>query len=145
MPWPRQRHLALSLVGLAAPDGVSPLGWLLTEYLESVELPRRATGHRAAFASCVRRLTQLLVHVDPGGPEPEETRAAGEPGAAPECQAAALGLLWGASYGTEAPEPGHAQVMLMLVVMPQQWPCLSSVPSALLWQVSVRGLLMEPH
>uniref|UniRef100_H0Z2R1 Cullin 9 n=1 Tax=Taeniopygia guttata TaxID=59729 RepID=H0Z2R1_TAEGU len=60
------------------PDGVSPLGWLLTEYLESVELPRRATGHRAAFASCVRRLTQLLVHVDPGGPEPEETRAAGQ-------------------------------------------------------------------
>ncbi|XP_077638048.1 cullin-9 [Lonchura striata] len=59
------------------PDGVSPLGWLLTEYLESVELPRCATGHRAAFASCVRRLTQLLVHVDPGGPEPEETRAAG--------------------------------------------------------------------
>ncbi|OWK54196.1 Cullin-9 [Lonchura striata] len=59
------------------PDGVSPLGWLLTEYLESVELSRRATGHRAAFASCVRRLTQLLVHVDPGGPEPEETRAAG--------------------------------------------------------------------
>uniref|UniRef100_H0Z2S2 Cullin 9 n=1 Tax=Taeniopygia guttata TaxID=59729 RepID=H0Z2S2_TAEGU len=62
------------------PDGVSPLGWLLTEYLESVELPCRATGHKAAFASCVRRLTQLLVHVDPGGPEPEETRATGEPG-----------------------------------------------------------------
>ncbi|XP_053795809.1 cullin-9-like isoform X1 [Vidua chalybeata] len=58
-------------------DGVSPLAWLLSEYLESVELPRRATGRRAAFASCVRRLTQLLVHVDPGGPEPEETRAAG--------------------------------------------------------------------
>ncbi|NXK98854.1 CUL9 protein, partial [Formicarius rufipectus] len=59
------------------PDGVSPLAWLLSEYLESVELPRRATGRRAAFGSCVRRLTQLLVHVDPGGPEPEETRAAG--------------------------------------------------------------------
>ncbi|XP_053828839.1 cullin-9-like [Vidua macroura] len=58
-------------------DGVSPLAWLLSEYLESVELPRRATGRRAAFASCVRRLSQLLVHVDPGGPEPEETRAAG--------------------------------------------------------------------
>ncbi|NXT72959.1 CUL9 protein, partial [Chaetops frenatus] len=63
-------------------DGVSPLAWLLSEYLESVELPRRATGRRAAFGSCVRRLTQLLVHVDPGGPEPEESRAAGEPGAA---------------------------------------------------------------
>ncbi|NXB30843.1 CUL9 protein, partial [Eulacestoma nigropectus] len=58
------------------PDGVSPLAWLLSEYLESVELPRRATGRRAAFGSCVRRLTQLLVHVDPGGPEPEESRAA---------------------------------------------------------------------
>ncbi|NXH89959.1 CUL9 protein, partial [Edolisoma coerulescens] len=64
------------------PDGVSPLAWLLSEYLESVELPRRATGRRATFGSCVRRLTQLLVHVDPGGPEPEESRAAGEPGAA---------------------------------------------------------------
>ncbi|NWW14964.1 CUL9 protein, partial [Falcunculus frontatus] len=64
------------------PDGASPLAWLLSEYLESVELPRRATGHRATFGSCVRRLTQLLVHVDPGGPEPEESRAAGEPGAA---------------------------------------------------------------
>ncbi|KAM3674730.1 cullin-9 [Ammospiza maritima maritima] len=59
------------------PNGVSALAWLLTEYLESVELPRRAPGRRAAFGSCVRRLTQLLVHVDPGGPEPEETRAAG--------------------------------------------------------------------
>ncbi|NWS88927.1 CUL9 protein, partial [Toxostoma redivivum] len=58
-------------------DGVSPLAWLLSEYLESVELPRCATGRRATFASCVRCLTQLLVHVDPGGPEPEETRAAG--------------------------------------------------------------------
>ncbi|NXQ44873.1 CUL9 protein, partial [Catharus fuscescens] len=46
-------------------DGVSPLAWLLSEYLESVELPHRATGRRATFGSCVRRLTQLLVHVDP--------------------------------------------------------------------------------
>ncbi|XP_039572795.1 cullin-9-like [Passer montanus] len=59
------------------PDGVSPLAWLLGEYLESVELPRRASGRGAAFGSCVRRLTQLLVHVEPGGPEPEESRAAG--------------------------------------------------------------------
>ncbi|XP_062346714.1 cullin-9-like [Cinclus cinclus] len=58
-------------------DGVSPLAWLLSEYLESAELPRRAAGRRAAFGSCVRRLTQLLVHVDPGGREAEETRAAG--------------------------------------------------------------------
>ncbi|XP_030921229.1 cullin-9, partial [Geospiza fortis] len=59
------------------PDGVSALAWLLSEYLESVELPRHGPGRRAALGSCVRRLTQLLVHVDPGGPEPEETRAAG--------------------------------------------------------------------
>ncbi|NXU06970.1 CUL9 protein, partial [Buphagus erythrorhynchus] len=59
-------------------DGVSPLAWLLSEYLESMELPRCATGRRATFGSCVRCLTQLLVHVDPGGPEPEETRVDGE-------------------------------------------------------------------
>ncbi|RMC07795.1 hypothetical protein DUI87_15264 [Hirundo rustica rustica] len=58
------------------PAGVSPLAWLLSEYLQSVELPSRATGRGAAFGSCVRRLTQLLVHVDPGGPEAEESRAA---------------------------------------------------------------------
>ncbi|NXH65478.1 CUL9 protein, partial [Rhabdornis inornatus] len=58
-------------------DGVSPLAWLLSKYLESVELPRCATGRTATFGSCVRRLTQLLVHVDPGDPKPEETRAAG--------------------------------------------------------------------
>uniref|UniRef100_A0A8C5JE01 CUL9 protein n=1 Tax=Junco hyemalis TaxID=40217 RepID=A0A8C5JE01_JUNHY len=59
---------------ITSPDGVSALAWLLSEYLESAELPRRAPGRRAAFGSCVRRLTQLLVHVDPGGPEPEESR-----------------------------------------------------------------------
>ncbi|XP_074434844.1 cullin-9-like isoform X2 [Larus michahellis] len=55
------------------PHGSSPLAWLLSEYLESVEPPSRG----AAFGSRVRRLTQLLVHVDPGSPEPEEARAAG--------------------------------------------------------------------
>ncbi|NWH29045.1 CUL9 protein, partial [Grus americana] len=47
------------------PHGVSPLAWLLSEYLESMELPRRATSRSAVFGSRVRRLTQLLVHVDP--------------------------------------------------------------------------------
>uniref|UniRef100_A0A8B9EWP4 Cullin-9 n=1 Tax=Amazona collaria TaxID=241587 RepID=A0A8B9EWP4_9PSIT len=47
------------------PDGVSPLAWLLSEYLESVEPLRRATRPTAVFGSRVRRLTQLLVHVDP--------------------------------------------------------------------------------
>ncbi|NXS77176.1 CUL9 protein, partial [Pandion haliaetus] len=59
------------------PHGVSPLAWLLSEYLESVEPPHRATSRGAVFGSRVRCLTQLLVHVDPGGPEPEEARAAG--------------------------------------------------------------------
>ncbi|XP_065489010.1 cullin-9-like isoform X8 [Caloenas nicobarica] len=59
------------------PDGISALAWLLREYLESVELPRRATSRSAVFGSRVRRLTQLLVHVDPSSTEPEEARAAG--------------------------------------------------------------------
>ncbi|XP_052661399.1 LOW QUALITY PROTEIN: cullin-9-like [Harpia harpyja] len=59
------------------PRGVSPLAWLLSEYLESVEPPGCGASRGAVFGSRVRRLTQLLVHVDPGGPEPEEARAAG--------------------------------------------------------------------
>ncbi|XP_066033732.1 cullin-9 isoform X2 [Chamaea fasciata] len=64
---------------ITSPDaaGVSALGWLLGEYLESAELPRRAGARGAAFGSCVRRLTRLLVHVEPGGAEPERPRAAG--------------------------------------------------------------------
>ncbi|KAM6298282.1 cullin-9-like [Aegotheles albertisi] len=64
---------------ITSPDplGVSALAWLLSEYLESTEPPCGATSRGAAFGSHVRRLTQLLVHVDPGGPEPEEARAAG--------------------------------------------------------------------
>ncbi|XP_075269377.1 cullin-9-like isoform X2 [Opisthocomus hoazin] len=59
------------------PRGVSPLAWLLGEYLESVEVPCRDAGRGAVFGSRVRRLTQLLVHVDPGGPEAAEARADG--------------------------------------------------------------------
>ncbi|XP_065691497.1 cullin-9-like isoform X10 [Patagioenas fasciata] len=59
------------------PEGISALAWLLREYLESVELPHRATSHSTVFGSRVRRLTQLLVHVDPSSTEPEEARAAG--------------------------------------------------------------------
>ncbi|XP_040467778.1 cullin-9-like isoform X3 [Falco naumanni] len=59
------------------PQGASPLAWLLSKYLESVEPPHHATSCGAVFGSRVRRLTQLLVHVDLGGPEPEEARAAG--------------------------------------------------------------------
>ncbi|XP_048791423.1 cullin-9-like isoform X2 [Lagopus muta] len=53
------------------PSGISPLAWLLGEYLGSAE--QSCSG---AFGSCVRRLTQLLVHVDPGA-EPAEAGAAG--------------------------------------------------------------------
>ncbi|KAM9016211.1 cullin-9-like [Ara ararauna] len=60
------------------PEGGSPLAWLLSEYLESVEPPHRASSSAAVFGSRVRRLTQLLVHVDPGGREPEETRGGKE-------------------------------------------------------------------
>ncbi|XP_064020759.1 cullin-9 isoform X2 [Pogoniulus pusillus] len=59
------------------PSGSSPLAWLLTEYLESVEWPGPASSRGAAFGCRVRRLTQLLVHVDPDGPDPGEARAAG--------------------------------------------------------------------
>uniref|UniRef100_G3UU26 Uncharacterized protein n=1 Tax=Meleagris gallopavo TaxID=9103 RepID=G3UU26_MELGA len=61
---------------ITGPDasGISPLAWLLGEYVGSAEQSRGD-----AFGSCVRRLTQLLVHVGPGGAEPEEAAAAGEP------------------------------------------------------------------
>ncbi|NXH23424.1 CUL9 protein, partial [Bucco capensis] len=57
------------------PHGISPLAWLLSKYLESVEPPHRPTSRGAVFGSRVRRLTQLLAHVDPGGPELAELRA----------------------------------------------------------------------
>ncbi|KAI6071544.1 Cullin-9 isoform X3 [Aix galericulata] len=59
------------------PGGVSPLAWLLGEYLGSGEPAQRPPARGDAFGSRVRLLTQLLVHVDPGGAEPEEARAAG--------------------------------------------------------------------
>ncbi|XP_061845052.1 cullin-9-like isoform X2 [Colius striatus] len=77
---------------ITSPDthGVSPLAWLLSEYLESEEPPPSPTSHGAIFSSRVRRLTQLLVHVDPGVPGPEEARAAGgKEGKSPEVPAKA--------------------------------------------------------
>ncbi|CAL8258706.1 unnamed protein product [Lota lota] len=51
---------------IALPDesSVSPLSWLLSEYLENARLARRRQGRAAIFNSRVRRLTHLLVHVD---------------------------------------------------------------------------------
>ncbi|NXF93234.1 CUL9 protein, partial [Eubucco bourcierii] len=88
------------------PSGSSPLAWLLSEYLESVEWPHPAASRGAAFRCRVRRLTQLLVHVDPDGPDPGEARAAGlslvrwegrkgQGGACQDCKG--RGSLWGIS------------------------------------------------
>ncbi|KAM9075976.1 cullin-7 isoform 2-T2 [Megaptera novaeangliae] len=46
-------------------DGVSPLGWLLDQYLECREAAHNPQSRAAAFSSRVRRLTHLLVHVEP--------------------------------------------------------------------------------
>ncbi|KAM9316903.1 cullin-9 [Gastrophryne carolinensis] len=42
----------------------SPLGWLLTRYLQNSEISRRPQSRPSVFNSRVRRLTHLLVHVD---------------------------------------------------------------------------------
>ncbi|XP_051008836.1 LOW QUALITY PROTEIN: cullin-9 [Acomys russatus] len=52
--------------------GVSSLGWLLDQYLEQRESTRSSQSPMASFASQVRRLCHLLVHVEPRpGPSPE--------------------------------------------------------------------------
>uniref|UniRef100_A0A5F8GK56 Cullin 9 n=1 Tax=Monodelphis domestica TaxID=13616 RepID=A0A5F8GK56_MONDO len=59
---------------ITAPDGsgVSPLAWLLGQYLEHREKARCPQGRADSFASRVRRLSHLLVHVEPPpGPPPE--------------------------------------------------------------------------
>ncbi|XP_007934416.1 cullin-7 [Orycteropus afer afer] len=52
---------------ITSPDenGVSPLGWLLDQYLECREAAHNPQSRAAAFSSRVRRLTHLLVHVEP--------------------------------------------------------------------------------
>lgn len=53
-------------------EGVSSLGWLLGQYLEQRESSRNPLSRAASFASRVRRLCHLLVHVEPPpGPSPE--------------------------------------------------------------------------
>ena len=46
-------------------EGVSPLGWLLDQYLECREAAHNPQSHAAAFSSWVCRITHLLVHVEP--------------------------------------------------------------------------------
>ncbi|XP_062980015.1 cullin-9-like [Elgaria multicarinata webbii] len=56
------------------PSGISPLSWLLSQYLENLEAARRTKSRAAIFNSRVRRLSHLLVHVDSSSPEPEELK-----------------------------------------------------------------------
>ncbi|KAM3930738.1 cullin-9-like [Leptodactylus fuscus] len=46
------------------PGGVSPLSWLLTQYLENIQGSRRPKAQTSVFNIRVHRLTHLLVHVD---------------------------------------------------------------------------------
>ncbi|XP_066106934.1 cullin-9 isoform X1 [Saccopteryx bilineata] len=60
---------------ITSPDaeGASSLGWLLAQYLEQRESSRNPLSRAASFASRVRRLCRLLVHVEPPpglAPEP---------------------------------------------------------------------------
>ncbi|MGH0152389.1 UNVERIFIED_CONTAM: hypothetical protein FKN15_049544 [Acipenser sinensis] len=53
---------------------VSPLSWLLNEYLENSETAKRCKGRPVVFNSRVRRLTHLLVHVDTSLLDTEELK-----------------------------------------------------------------------
>ncbi|XP_045365175.2 cullin-9 isoform X1 [Camelus bactrianus] len=59
---------------ITSPDaeGMSSLGWLLDQYLEQRESSQNPLSRAASFASRVRRLCHLLVHVEPPpAPSPE--------------------------------------------------------------------------
>uniref|UniRef100_U3DQL9 Cullin-9 n=1 Tax=Callithrix jacchus TaxID=9483 RepID=U3DQL9_CALJA len=62
---------------ITSPDaeGVSALGWLLDQYLEQRESSRNPLSRAASFASHVRRLCHLLVHVEPPPGLPPEPSA----------------------------------------------------------------------
>lgn len=53
---------------------LSPLSWLLSEYLDNAESARRCKSRAAIFNSRVRRLTHLLVHVDTSRVNTEELK-----------------------------------------------------------------------
>ncbi|XP_063774820.1 cullin-9 isoform X2 [Pseudophryne corroboree] len=55
-------------------EGVSPLSWLLTHYLENTQVCRRPKSRTSVFNSRVRRLTHLLVHVDNSPPDTAELK-----------------------------------------------------------------------
>ncbi|KAK1791072.1 hypothetical protein P4O66_002114 [Electrophorus voltai] len=53
---------------------LSPLAWLLSEYLENAESSKRYKSRASIFNSRVRRLTHLLVHVDTSQADTEELK-----------------------------------------------------------------------
>uniref|UniRef100_A0AAR2ISA4 Cullin family profile domain-containing protein n=1 Tax=Pygocentrus nattereri TaxID=42514 RepID=A0AAR2ISA4_PYGNA len=61
---------------ITVPDSpvLSPLAWLLSEYLENAESSKRYKTRAAIFNSRVRRLTHLLVHVDTSRLDTEELK-----------------------------------------------------------------------
>ncbi|KAM3854465.1 cullin-9-like [Vipera latastei] len=61
---------------ITSPDssGISPMSWLLTQYLENLDAARSSMSRASIFNSRVRRLSHLLVHVDSAGPELEELK-----------------------------------------------------------------------
>lgn len=65
---------ALFLSLRAESSACSPLSWLLSEYLDNSESPRRCKSRAAIFNSRVRRLTHLLVHVDTSQMNEEELK-----------------------------------------------------------------------
>ncbi|XP_011601515.1 cullin-9 [Takifugu rubripes] len=61
-------------ITLSESSACSPLSWLLSEYLDNSESPRRCKSRAAIFNSRVRRLTHLLVHVDTSQMNEEELK-----------------------------------------------------------------------
>ncbi|XP_053169139.1 cullin-9-like isoform X3 [Hemicordylus capensis] len=61
---------------ITSPDasGISPLSWLLSQYLENLEAGRSSKSRAVVFNSRVRRLSHLLVHVDSSSSEAEELK-----------------------------------------------------------------------
>jgi len=53
---------------------LSPLSWLMNEYLENAESSKRCKSSASIFNSRVRRLTHLLVHVDTSTVDTEELK-----------------------------------------------------------------------
>uniref|UniRef100_A0A3Q0R3E8 Cullin 9 n=1 Tax=Amphilophus citrinellus TaxID=61819 RepID=A0A3Q0R3E8_AMPCI len=61
-------------ITLSESSACSPLSWLLSEYLDNSEAPRRCKSRATIFNSRVRRLTHLLVHVDTSRVDGEELK-----------------------------------------------------------------------